>query len=361
MTTELATVEKSTGILLSPDPAKGAGIHFNTPNSTYGSMVTIGDAPGSIGFAGTGSPAIGWGALTVYQKYGEEAPNADVLGTTQAMYVLANYYGKTVTDSMEGFSSFVAAKDTGTPYTQSLAVTAVEGIAQIEGGNIHDGGATYPVSGVGSRVNVLGTSTVDTAAGFKATVNTSGGPTFGTITNYYGFWQPTASPATNSYGVYTVDPIVSRTGLKIDEDGGSGEVNFDTRTAKQSGTAFGYIKGADGQTTVTTLRIDGVASQTARMLACRVHGGTFDVFGVSSLGLMHSTAGIAIQSSAGARRAGLDNNGAFYTAAVSAPADASIQTSEVSVWFDPTPGAAKVMFKGKNSSGTVVTGSVALS
>ena len=43
-----------------------------------------------------------------------------------------------------------------------------------------------------------------------------------------------------------------------------------------------------------------------------------------------------------------------------APADADISTGELAFWFDKTAGAAKAMFKGKNASGTVVTGSVAL-
>jgi hypothetical protein len=43
-----------------------------------------------------------------------------------------------------------------------------------------------------------------------------------------------------------------------------------------------------------------------------------------------------------------------------APADADIATGELTIWFDDTIGASKAMFKGKDSAGTVVTGSVAL-
>lgn len=44
-----------------------------------------------------------------------------------------------------------------------------------------------------------------------------------------------------------------------------------------------------------------------------------------------------------------------------APADGDLANGEVCWWFDKTVGAAKIMFKAKNNSGTVVTGSVTLS
>jgi hypothetical protein len=53
--------------------------------------------------------------------------------------------------------------------------------------------------------------------------------------------------------------------------------------------------------------------------------------------------------------------GYSVTAKTTAPADADLSTNELAMWFDSTAGAAKAMFKGKNASGTVVTGSVTLS
>lgn len=49
------------------------------------------------------------------------------------------------------------------------------------------------------------------------------------------------------------------------------------------------------------------------------------------------------------------------TLANAAPADADLVAGQMQVWFDSTAGAAKLMVKGKNASGTVVTGNVALS
>lgn len=43
------------------------------------------------------------------------------------------------------------------------------------------------------------------------------------------------------------------------------------------------------------------------------------------------------------------------------PASSDLGASTFALWLDPTPGSAKLMIKAKNSSGTVVTGSVALS
>lgn len=43
-----------------------------------------------------------------------------------------------------------------------------------------------------------------------------------------------------------------------------------------------------------------------------------------------------------------------------AGADGDLAASEMTIYLDPTPGSAKLMVKAKNSSGTVVTGSVNL-
>jgi len=63
--------------------------------------------------------------------------------------------------------------------------------------------------------------------------------------------------------------------------------------------------------------------------------------------------------STGARLSAI-HKGYFMTRRNSAPAAADVATNEVAYWYDPTAGAAKVMFMAKNASGTVVTGSVAL-
>jgi hypothetical protein len=55
-----------------------------------------------------------------------------------------------------------------------------------------------------------------------------------------------------------------------------------------------------------------------------------------------------------------DTNGYFMTRKTSIPADAALATGELALWFDSTAGAAKLMVKAKNASGTVVTGSLAL-
>jgi hypothetical protein len=57
----------------------------------------------------------------------------------------------------------------------------------------------------------------------------------------------------------------------------------------------------------------------------------------------------------------VSENGYFTTRKTSAPADAELTTGELAIWFDASAGAAKVKFKGKNASGTVVAGEVALS
>jgi hypothetical protein len=51
-----------------------------------------------------------------------------------------------------------------------------------------------------------------------------------------------------------------------------------------------------------------------------------------------------------------DKAGYFMTRKTAAPADADLVNGEVSMWLDPKPGATRVMLKGKDSTGTVVTG-----
>ena len=42
------------------------------------------------------------------------------------------------------------------------------------------------------------------------------------------------------------------------------------------------------------------------------------------------------------------------------PDDNELEDGQVLLWFDPTAGNAKVMFKGKDEDGTVVTASISL-
>jgi hypothetical protein len=204
------------------------GIHRNTDSPTYGKWFTFGNAGNSVGFAGTGSPADGYGPFVVYQKYGDSTggTNAPITKTTQGGFLLTNYYGPTADDSAEAFSTFVGLKDTGTGFAQTKATTSFEAIAQIEGANTALTGVNAPLLGVGSRINALGTSHVSVAAGFKTSVNSSGGPTFGTIDTYYGFWQPAAASAnggtiTTAYGLYVVDAANSETQLSVGRSAGT--------------------------------------------------------------------------------------------------------------------------------------------
>lgn len=57
---------------------------------------------------------------------------------------------------------------------------------------------------------------------------------------------------------------------------------------------------------------------------------------------------------------GFNRNGYFHTKKAAAPSDGEIAAGELVLWFDPTNGAAKVMWKAKQADGTVRTGSVSL-
>lgn len=56
-----------------------------------------------------------------------------------------------------------------------------------------------------------------------------------------------------------------------------------------------------------------------------------------------------------------DKAGYFMTRKNSGPANTDLEPGELAIWFDKTNGATKMMLKGKNANGTVLTGSVPLS
>lgn len=68
-----------------------------------------------------------------------------------------------------------------------------------------------------------------------------------------------------------------------------------------------------------------------------------------------------VQTSGNTVRSRFNKAGYFMTSLTSAPADADVGVGEMSLWFDSTNGAAKLMVKAKEAGGTVRTGSVALS
>ena len=138
---------------------------------------------------------IGFGALAIYEKFGEDTPNAPIPGTTQAGFVLANYYGPTVNDSMEAFSTFVGVKDTDTAFAQNRPVTAFEAIAQIEGDNTMPTGASGALIAAGARTSVTGDSHVKRAEGIHLSHNTVGSD-FGFTDVYYGVNQHTSALVT---------------------------------------------------------------------------------------------------------------------------------------------------------------------
>ena len=67
-----------------------------------------------------------------------------------------------------------------------------------------------------------------------------------------------------------------------------------------------------------------------------------------------------VRDSSGNPTTAVNKDGYFTTWKTSAPADADLTAGQIAFWFDPTNGAAKMMFKAKETGGTVRTGSVAL-
>lgn len=270
---------------------------------------TIGNAPGSAGFAGTGTPAKALGALSIYQKFGDSTggTNVPITNTTQTAYLLANYYGPTVDDSAEAFSTFVGIKNTGTPFTQAKPVTGFESIAQVESGNNVRGAGSYAL-GVGSRINALGTAHIDDAFGFKASVNSSGGPVFGTIGRYIGFYQPVRSGAISAWGVYTADPIQSEKSLIIAKSVNTGLFKVDFAGSGGGNPGFIYAQNPQG-TDMATMRLQAISGQTHALAEFWAAGAGFVSASITRLGSFMSTAGFTAQNSGGVNYWSFDTNG----------------------------------------------------
>lgn len=62
----------------------------------------------------------------------------------------------------------------------------------------------------------------------------------------------------------------------------------------------------------------------------------------------------------GTTRARISGPELIFSGATAAPASGDLSASEFALWLDDTPGATKLMIKGKDSGGTVRTGSVVL-
>lgn len=66
------------------------------------------------------------------------------------------------------------------------------------------------------------------------------------------------------------------------------------------------------------------------------------------------------ESSTGAVASGFDKSGYLFTQLNTAPAPSEIRPGQADFWYDPTPGASRLMVTAKDTGGTLVTGSISL-
>jgi hypothetical protein len=335
--------------------------HSFVTSPTYGDGHSFGNTPGSFGFAGTGAPADIYAPLVVYQRYGDytNGTGAAIPKTTQAAFFYANYYGPTTDDAPEAVSAAVALKSLsglgGSAFTTTKPLTAIEGIATVEGANNLTGGTARSV-GVGARFN-NGTGTVTEVNNFYIGAQANSG----TITNWYGLRQAATPPGTvtNKWGAYLLDTVQTETHLRVAKSANSMDfqANIASHNAGAGIPAFVHIQNPDS-TNFASLRIDAITGQTQPALV------VFDSTGgqgatISRLGSYITTVGFFAQNSGGTTFAGMNTDGVF-TSKNAAPVDGNVSAGQCFIWFDQTNGAAKLMIKGKSANGTVVTGQVAL-
>jgi hypothetical protein len=166
-------------------------------NSGAGNATGCYTLPSATGTYATGTAlsytSLGFFPFMAYHKFGDStgATNAPIPGSTQTGGLIAAYYGPTVDDSAEAWSTFVGIKATGVPFAQNHTVIASESQAQIEGGNTMPGGDTAPIVASGGRINIVGATThVKSASIFRATFNSSGGPPYGFADLVRAYHQP---------------------------------------------------------------------------------------------------------------------------------------------------------------------------
>lgn len=204
----------------------------------------------------------------------------------------------------------------------------------------------------------VGTGTTGTVVGVHANIqsfNVGGSP--GNVTDFFGFraymdlepdpgkvytnatffgieapfWGSAGGHITNVYGLHVLNlgNAITTNAYGVYIDAQSGATN--NYAIYSAGGASVLLAGAAG---VTPLTLQAAATPTADIL--KFQDSTPTVIGR------------------------IDKNGTIITKRNAAPADADLATNELALWFDPTAGAAKLMVKAKNASGTVVTGSLAL-
>lgn len=134
------------------------------------------------GAAITNTP-LGFFALTIYQRFGYDNPNAPIPGRTQGGGCNTYYYGPTVDDVMESFHGFCGMMATDDPYAQYDQITALEGNAHVAAGNALIGS---DMCGVGGRTVVNGFA--ERAANIKASGLSDSS---GYVYQFAALWQKT--------------------------------------------------------------------------------------------------------------------------------------------------------------------------
>jgi hypothetical protein len=195
-------------------------------------------------------------------------------------------------------------------------------------------GASYGVSGGAWHGSA---ATVNHLAGVYGS---AGMYNAGNVNNQYGGYfqilQTGSGTATIGYGVRIDTPTRSSTGTWTTLYG----LSIGTVLGKGAGTAYalhtagGETRHLTGAAAAIGMVVQGFAAQSANLQEW--------------------------QDSGSNNLSSISENGYYMTRKIAAPADAELATGELALWFDATAGAAKLMIKAKNASGTVVTGNVAL-
>lgn len=241
------------------------GLPMQVPGAqnTYGSAAFFGNTAG-FGNAGSGSPVEAFAPFVVHHRYGDAVggTNANVLKQTQTAYFIGEWYGPTIDDAAETLSSLVSLAATGTPFTQSKAVTGFESDVLVSGGNqVSNPGYLL---GQGTRVTMAGTTShADLAYGAKVDATTIENATGqGTIGVWKAFYDDLYNPATgsvnNSLSMHGLNRIKSDQGFVSNRTNYGASITADLAGSGTLGNKLALLRLAQPAPNNTDTVADGV-------------------------------------------------------------------------------------------------------
>jgi hypothetical protein len=336
----LGTDEGSAGgLLISAKNPNAAGLQIaHNPGASIGAYIISYDNDPALHI----DTYVGSGGVKLQAKTGAGfGDGVAVLGSTTFTSATAAFTAGDVGQSITQLTNVGSVSPTG-------CIPAGTTIAAFVDANTVTLSQAATASGTGVRFRVAGRA-VSATQNYLRLIDTDGSTILGAIQHDLFDWRTPMSIANNLPGSvgFKVTGAASQSADIFDVFvNGNGTAAIKVASTGKFTGSFAALFSNAGQTGQPALQV-GNNSSTLQLLLLKNN--------ISSPGNM-----LELQNSSATVLARVSPLGYYYHKLLAAPADSDVAASEVALWFDSTAGAAKLMIKGKNASGTVVTGSVAL-